>query len=304
MNRPTKQHYVPQCYLREFADPLSFFSKDYFVWIIDKNGKKKRRDKVKNVLFSNDLYTITIPGKGKDYTIERKLQDIEGAYATIFREKISKKLPLSGEEHATLCVFVAAMLQRTLRHKDSVEKFHNDMSEMFARMEEKHGMSPSKSEEMKRQLENSHKNELISGIPYVSKILSQMSLAFFCAPLGMKFITSDDPCTLFNPELQWQAFCSPGLGQKSIQLTMPLSPNITLCLTWSSVRGYMNASKWIVEDLNRMTRAACYKYFISHTLWPKIIWFSRYPFSIVFLGRVFKKRVWDKFLRLFNKKRI
>lgn len=305
MHKPTKQHYVPQCYLREFADPLSFFSKDYFVWIIDRDGKRKRRDKVKNVLFSNDLYTISIPGKGKDYTIEKKLQDIEGAYATIFREKISKRLPLSEEEHAMLCIFVAAMLQRTLRHKDSVEKFSNDIAEMFSKMEVRHGVPPSKSLEAKKYLKNAHKTELINSIPEISKILSNMSLAFLCTPSRRrKFITSDDPCTLFNPDLQWQAFCVPGLGQKAVQLTLPLSPYITLCLTWSSIRGYMIATESMVDDINRMTRASCYKYFISHTTWLKLVWFSRYPFSVVFMIRVFKKRVLDRLVVFLKRKKI
>ena len=301
--KPTKQHYVPQCYLREFADPLSFLSKDYFVWIIDKNGRKKRRDKVKNVLFSNDIYTISIPGEGKDYTIEKTLQDIEGAYATIFREKIIKKLPLSGEEHAMLCIFVAAMLKRTLRQKDLVEKFNKNIAEMFSKMEINHGLLPSKSVEAEKQIENAHKTELINSIPEISKILSNMSLAFVCTPLKRrKFITSDDPCTLFNPDLQWLASSqSPGLGQKSVQLTLPLSPYITLCLTWSSVKGYIVATESMVDDLNRMTRNSCYKYFISHTTWLKLVWFSKYPFSFVFLAISFKRRVADRVVVFFKK---
>jgi hypothetical protein len=62
-NKPTKQHYVPACYLREWAKTPIFSKKDPFVWIIDKNTKQKRRDKVKNILVSNDLYTIKIEGK-------------------------------------------------------------------------------------------------------------------------------------------------------------------------------------------------------------------------------------------------
>ena len=119
-NKPTKQHYVPQCYLREWADPTVSSNQEPFVWIFDKDGRNKRKDKVKNVLASNDLYTIKIKGV-KNYSIEETLANLEGKYAKIFEEKIKRKLPLTEEEHIILCAFVSVMLQRTLRHRDNLE---------------------------------------------------------------------------------------------------------------------------------------------------------------------------------------
>lgn len=56
----------------------------------------------------------------------------------------------------------------------------------------------------------------------------KMSLSFLCSDrTGSRFITSDDPVTLFNPDLQWQRFYGPGLAQRNIQVTMSVSPNIT-----------------------------------------------------------------------------
>ena len=68
-NQPTKQHYVPQCYLREFADPTVPPSDEPRIWIFDRDGKNKRWDKIKNVLASNDLYTLKTKGQ-KNYSIE------------------------------------------------------------------------------------------------------------------------------------------------------------------------------------------------------------------------------------------
>jgi hypothetical protein len=60
-----------------------------------------------------------------------------------------------------------------------------------------------------------------------------MSLAFLCIKNTEKhwFITSDDPCVFFNPDLQWQHFYGPGFGQEKIQLTLALSPEITVMFT-------------------------------------------------------------------------
>src|SRR3990167_5570574 len=105
-NKPKRQHYVPQCYLREWADPGTPANKEPCVWIFDKDGKNKRKDKVKNVLAVNDFYTLKIKGQ-RDYFIEETLGNLESKYAQIFRNKIKKHLPLAEEEHIILCAFVS-----------------------------------------------------------------------------------------------------------------------------------------------------------------------------------------------------
>ena len=252
-NKPTKQHYVPQCYLREWADPTISTSQEPFGWIFDKDGKRKRKDNVKNVLASNDLYTLKTAGR-KAYIIEETLADLEGKYAQIFQSKIEKKLPLAEEEHIILCAFVSVMLQRTLRHKDNLERFYDELIERTEALEQAHNAPPTKSEELKRYKQNIHKIGVLQLLPDITELLFQMSVAFLCAESGSKFITSDDPCNLFNPDLQWQRFYNPGLNQENIQVTLPLAPGIMLCLSWSNLRGYVQWEKNRVEDANRMVR--------------------------------------------------
>lgn len=288
---PVKQHFVPQCYLREFADPSASTEKDAFVWIFDKDGKNKRLDKVKNVLFSNDLYTIKIKGK-KNYFIEKTLQNIEGSYATVFREKISKRLPLTEEEHIYLCIFVAVMLQRTLRHKDSLGKFLDQLIERAEKLEHAHGAQPRASLELKEEKENAHKLGLIDGLPTLTELLARMSVAFiFPMSKKSKFITSDDPVTLFNSDLQWQRFMGPGLGQDNIQLTLALSPDIMLCMTWVNMKGYIGMNDSWVQNFNRMTRGFAYKYIISHSPKLKRYWFRRYPNNPAIILKAIKFKV-------------
>ncbi|QQS44450.1 DUF4238 domain-containing protein [Candidatus Roizmanbacteria bacterium] len=136
-NKPTKQHYVPQCYLKTFATAESINDKEPLIWIFPKNERKGRLDKVKNVLFAKDLYTLDVGGN-KDYSIEKSLGNIEAEYTTVYREKIAKRLPLSNKDHAVLCIFIGALMQRTLRHKDSVEKFLSEVIEKMEKMDEAH----------------------------------------------------------------------------------------------------------------------------------------------------------------------
>ena len=136
-NKPTKQHYVPQCYLKEFATPDSTNDKEPLIYIFPKDKRVGRLDKIKNVLFAKDLYTLDIGGK-KDYSVETSLGNIESEYTTVYREKISKRLPLSKRDHLILCVFIGALMQRTLRHKDSLENFLTEVIEKMEKMDEAH----------------------------------------------------------------------------------------------------------------------------------------------------------------------
>jgi len=289
-NKPKKQHYVPQCYLREWADPRTRANNEPCVWIFDKDGKNRRKDKVKNVLAVNNLYTLKIKGQ-KNYSIEETLGNLESKYAQMFRDKIKKHLPLAEEERVILCAFVSAMFQRTLRHKDNLEQFIDELTTRMKELEKAHDAEPRKSKELSDFKENIHKIGVVQSIPDIAELLFQMRVAFLCSEKGSTFITSDDPCNLFNPDLQWQSFYKPGLSQPNVQLTLPLSPEIMLCLSWSNLGGYIWWNRRQVEETNRMIRGFCYKYFLSHTSKVKRHWFRSYPLDLWFILRILTHKV-------------
>jgi hypothetical protein len=287
-SNPKFQHYVPACYLREFVDP-----KDGFVSIFSKDGKTMRRQKPEKTFGSTHLYTIEIKGT-KNYKIEQTLSTIEGKYADIFKNKIKKKLPLPEQEHDMLCVFVAAQLQRTLRFKRNQEGFMQQMIDHGTQMSLAHGVTDSKQvKEWTEYKKDIHKLELVESLPFLANILKQMTVAFLCSPDPIKhpFISSDDPCVLFNPDLQWQRFYSPGFGQQNVQLTLPLSPEITVLFSWANYHGYGLLKATDVENLNRMTRGHCDKEFISCFPKKKWIWFHRLPLDPLFFLKFLKHKI-------------
>jgi len=290
-NKPTKQHYVPQCYLREFATPDTINHKEPLIWIFPKNKRDGRIDKVKNVLFSKDLYTLKTGGS-KDYSIETSLSDIEGKYTSVYRDKIQKRLPLNDDEHIVFCVFISALMQRTLRHKDALEGF---LTEIITRMEEMDRIHHTKSkivEDYRRLKTNSHKLNVLKLLPDLTNILVNMNLAFMCADnTSAEFITCDDPCTLFNPDLQWQKFYGYGLAQKAIELSITLSPNTMSIFSWQNLRGYIKTTSSRVEDRNRMVRHHSYRYYLSNSPKTKLIWFSKYPLDPTFFSRILRYKI-------------
>jgi hypothetical protein len=284
-NNPKNQHFVPACYLREFVDPW-----DGFLTIFSRDGKNKRRQKPEKTFQSNHLYTIEVKGS-KDFRIEETLSKIEGDYATIFRDKIKKKLPLSERDHITLCIFIAAQLQRTLSFKRNQENFAQQIIEHGEQIAMAHGVDFKERAKWESYKKDIHKLALVEGLPFLTNILHQMSIAFICSsdPKRYPYITSDNPCVLFNPDLQWQRFYGPGFGQKNIQLTVPLSPEIAVLFCWAPFHGYSWAWGTLVEDINRMTRNHCDKEFISPTGKTKTIWFWRVPLDPIFIIKVIRR---------------
>jgi hypothetical protein len=298
---PKNQHFVPRCYLSQFTDPNTPKGQEPYVWVFDRDGKNPRKKAPKNIFTETHLYTFEFEGE-QDFTIEKSLSTIESKYAYIFHNKIKQKKPLSKVEHAYLCAFVAAQLQRTLRYKNNQENFIQQLIDHGTQMSMAHGVTDSPQIRQWREYKKDiHKLQLVEGVPYLANILMQMSLAFLCSkdPERHWFITSDDPCVLFNPDLQWQKFYGPGFGQKNVQLTLALSPEITVMFTWANFHGYSYVDGGNVEEmLNRMTRAHSDKEFISPHRKTKWIWFSRVPLDPFFLLRVVKSQIGTGFYRL------
>jgi hypothetical protein len=288
---PRDQHFVPRCYLSEFTDPNTPSGQEPYVWVFDKDGKNPRKRAPKNIFTETHLYTFDFNGE-KDFSIEQSLSTIEAKYAYVFRRKIKQKKPLTEMEHAYLCAFVAAQMQRTPRFKRNQENFIQQLIDHGTQMALAHGVTDSPQvrqwQEYKKDV---HKLQMVEGIPLVANILMQMSVAFLCSkdPSRHWFVTSDDPCVFFNPDLQWQRFYGPGFGQQNVQLTLALSPEITVMFTWANFHGYSYVSNGNIENmLNRMTWSRADKEFISPHPKKKWIWFSRIPLDPFFFLKVVK----------------
>ena len=289
-NKPKGQHFVPKNYLAGFVDPKTPANYEPYVWIFEKNNRKGYKKSPSNIFKKTDLYTLHLKTGTNDYSIEETLSSIEARFATVYREKIKQHIPLNEEEHVYLCVFVSVMLQRTLRHRDSLNNFIDQLIKQAELAELQLGLEPKKSNELKEYKKNFFQLGILQSLPDITELLLNMGLAFLCAEKGSKFVTSDDPCNLFNPDLQWQKFYSPGLKQQRVQVTLPLSPDIMLCLSWSNLRGYISWNKKQVDEANRMIVGHCYKEFVSNNPKTKRLWFRRYPIDFFFIIKILKHK--------------
>jgi len=284
-NDPKNQHTVPKCYLKQFVDPKIPSNFGPCVWIFERKSKRGKRKNIRSVLTETDIYTF----KG-DYSIEKSLAQLESEYAVIFEKKIKNKIPLNPYEHAIFCAFVAAMLQRTMKQKEHVEQFIDQIIDHTKQLEMVHGAEPKTSRAYEEAKRDAHKLSVVEMTPEIAKILSKMNIAFLCTKnKRVSFITSDSPVHLFNSKLQFQQWFSPAFGQKHVEIRMPLSPEISVCFSWiNNLRGYLYHSEDRVHNDNRMVYGHSHQYFIANSEKVKRSWFRRLPTDPVFLWRYLK----------------
>jgi len=281
------------------VDPRTPALQEPYVWIFERNQRRGKKKAPKNILAETDFYTL----KG-DYTIEKTLAQIESEYSAIFDSKISKRIPLSPEEHILFCAFVAAMLQRTQKQKEHVEGFIDQIVEKVIDLEKAHKMPPKASEEWKAKKEDAHKLSVMAMTPEITKILFQMNLAFLCSDGHASYITSDAPAFLFNSALQFQRVYGPGLKQKRVEVHMPLSPEISACFSWiNNLRGYVEVDEDTVHESNRTIYGYSHRFFIANSPKLKQRWFRRLPLDPIFLLRYLKHKTMEGCRRLRARKR-
>lgn len=283
MSEPINHHIIPECHLKNFVDHNLPKNKGKRVWVFDKKNRIGRNQHISRTMSSDHFY---------DSRVDASLQKIEDKYAKIFDRKIKKKLPLTMEEHLYFCTFVASMLQRTVAQKENIERMFDQIIERLDAFENETGKTSKAKKEWLDKKKDAHSFSIAEMVPEMAEIMMEMNIAFMCSQSKASFITSDAPAFLFNSRLQFLPSYSPGLGQKHVEIRMPLSPEISVCFSWiNNVRGYLGINKNQVDDWNRMTYGHSHKYFIANSSKTKKIWFNRMPRDPFFIGRVLKYKV-------------
>jgi len=205
------QHYVPQCYLKQFSDENSTASINIFN--IDRE-KFINCSPIKSQCSKSYFY-------GDDLELEKALQPIEGRYSGIIREITSAGYKLTNDHREFLIFFWRLQYMRTeAASKRSVE--------MADGMGEVAGIEPKSFKmEMKEAVQLSMKNFVEERF-----LLDDLKVCLIKNKTKIDFITSDDPAVLTN---KWHitdertAGSNFGLGSAGILFLLPLTPDI-LCI--------------------------------------------------------------------------
>jgi hypothetical protein len=119
------------------------------------------------------------------------------------------------------------------------------------------GLSTLESEFVKKLADEPIQHMLPSLIRTEMAFLPAMNLTVFRTDDDLGFITSDRPCVRFDPEAVKKAFPfnQPVLASRTIEITLPLSPNYCALLGWfEGDDSYMDIDERNLDQLNRRTR--------------------------------------------------
>jgi len=289
------QHYVPMCYLKSWCDPATPQGQVPYVWIYDRDGANPKRKAPKNIFSETDLYTVVTESGTRNLVLESGLAQLESAFASLRDTKIAQNAQLSEEDRFLFCVFTAAAHARTIAFRDSqasqwgaaVRKMEDLKSardsatpEERAAMDRVLARAPSDcsiSYEQAQRLEQQPlQNMMLPVIQELAPLLMQIDLAFLRTPDPLGFITSDSPCTWFDPEAYKRPpmYRQPILAYKSIQIILPVSPSICAMFNRQSRNGYFEAQEDWIDEMNRITRFSAYTSFVVNRCEKKEVWFD------------------------------
>jgi hypothetical protein len=85
------------------------------------------------------------------------------------------------------------------------------------------------------------------------------------------------PGVWFNPKAHTlpPLYRSPGLAQKDIEVTLPLTPHHLLLISHHRSPQYVDVERPVVDEQNRCIRFHCTEEFVSKSAETRVIWFDR-----------------------------
>jgi hypothetical protein len=126
-NRPVKQHYVPQCYLRQFA--IRYKKKGYQVAVFDRKKDKSFRANVKDVSCQNYFNRIEADGMDPD-VIEKAMSEFETKLAQALAHINEARSLENQEDRAYLITLIGLTALRNPEMRENIRKIHEDVGKM------------------------------------------------------------------------------------------------------------------------------------------------------------------------------
>ena len=215
MGNSQLQHYLPQVYLKGFAEPGGY------VWRYDRLDASCKRLPLRVIGAENDLYSIQ-DGGGISQALETELFcPIDGSFSPMLR-KLENGESLPVDEFEDLAIFVAYLMVRTpeciretelrLRQldtqvggmNDTVKYYTEDPRPPEAQRSDSFLLTSEQSAQVSKTRGEGHmRNEvlkaLVGGGMQIAHALLDLEWSFLSAPIGRSFIVGDAPFAIVPP---------------------------------------------------------------------------------------------------------
>jgi len=262
-NHAKNQHYVPQFLLKNFSS-----RGDKFIWAYDKNEKHNIHNQIKErpiKKVASEEYFYDQFKSNKIGSYEYVLQQAEDATAPIIANLIKSKniKDLSEEDRRTLSFFVTLQNLRTKGQLLQTEIFMNNLSEQLE-------------EKAKIKIPDVDPKRIWFSMLERSTSFSEhlMNKVWMLCESNNSFLISDNPVTLQNTTDTSKIRGTLGLDSFGIEIYLPISPSITLCLFCEKLfkdSGYhknyipnLTCKPENIENINSLQIAFSQRFIFSH----------------------------------------
>lgn len=294
-----KQHFVPRCYLKAWHDPSAPPGGRItpYVWQFEKDGENPRPKAPSNLFTETDIYTIERANGERDLRLEHGFSELEDRFTRIRNTRFVRRVWPNEAELEWVRAFVATAQVRTAAMRDHQRRqwmeFRERAEDMERAMRE---ATPEAREAMARvgrltgggrgatltledvrALEAKPVQHMVAPVlRTVLPLLRQMHLAVLCTSDPLGFVTTDHPCTWFDPEAYKRPpfYRGPGLASPTIEVTLPITPQQCLVISHHpSLAGYIDIEQHTLDELNRRHIAHCSGHFIACRNETRPAWF-------------------------------
>ena len=272
-----------------------------YVWVFDQDGSNSKRKSPTNIFVENDIYTIERDSGDRDLYLEHGFQELEDKFTRVRNLAFNRKIWPDAEQMAWLFGFVASVQIRTQASRDHHrQQWANIRKRMEVQQQQDGTVSAAKRkafelisspssrgpergitiEDVRAMEEQPIQNMVGPVITAAMGAFDRMHVAVLCTDDPTGFITSDQPCTWFDPEGYKlpPIYRNPGLANRTIEVTLPISPRQCLIITHSpDYSGYIDVPQCVVDELNRRHIGHCKDNFISCRQGTKPVWFEQRP---------------------------
>ncbi|MFH1186902.1 MAG: DUF4238 domain-containing protein, partial [Candidatus Levyibacteriota bacterium] len=268
--RTEKEHYIPnKSYLDYFVDKSL---KPNALWVYF--DKKSVISDAKNAI-SKTITPINLCKESYLYetprlpvnAIEQMLASIENNYKRVLDTKIISKKPLTTDDRMAVAYFISTLEMRTPLNKKNADDFISDVREQAVHLEEQ--FMEGRESRLHIELDNAEKQnvmftQMLLGATQVNRY--QVADMLFLSPKFEDeeafFVTSDFPVSMIDFSLM-NSFYPPTPLDATVEVTIPLTPNIVLLVNHLGLNGYQDIDYNYIFEVNNRTIRRSNKFIIS-----------------------------------------
>jgi hypothetical protein len=239
MSQPRKHHYLPQFYLRGFsANRRSLFQ-------IEKRGGAAYLSSIRDTAAIRDYHELDTDEAKDPAVIEKSLAQIETQLAHALAHAMQYGIT-TPDTHNLLLQLVGLLRVRVPAFKAAIEAYLQNVVRSVGLMMERKGELPPPPKGFEDVLQMENLSITISNWKLLEfmfriaadrrllDILTAMKPTILRAPREESFLTCDQPVAIFHPTASPTDAYGVGLADTDIQVSVPLSSNVLLLLSWGT----------------------------------------------------------------------